>query len=419
MSIVVVHATDDILDKLEVGDLRVLVLTPEFVPISGGVGAYVLEICRRMTAEVELHIITPMPSRGLQDTDREIINDLPPHVRVRYIGSTNDAFFGTFPFQMNCGINLRDLARQLDIDLIHSQSSMPDFFLPPGKTGIPTVTTIHTTLEGHIKALRNSQETFAMLSRPEKFSMILEPVLNQLENYYYSSSRRYITVSEWGLREFSQEKSIPAHLIRVVHNGVDTSVFSPRRDVEQWNELDNATDSAVPIILYLSRLVTRKGIGVLAKAIPKVLKEVDCHFVIGGSGRLPEMSVDSNCLTNLGYVPSDKIPLLYAKSDIFILPSFYENFPISVLEAMASECAVIATDVCGIPEMIEDETDGLLTKPGDVEGTAQAIIRLVEDSGKRRSLGNQARRKVCSKFSWDDTVDKTVRYYREIVHGSS
>lgn len=394
-------------------------LTPEFLPISGGVGTYVLELARRMPAEVELHVVAPSPPGGLAGGDRQIVERLPSHVSVHHLGSAKGTFFGTFPFQINCAINVRRMVEKLGINLIHSQSSMPDLFLSPERTSVPTITTIHTTLEGHIKALRNTRQEFMAMTSSEKFAITFHPLFGPLEDRYYSSTRRYITVSEWGKKEVIVEKRIPSESIRVIYNGVDPTEFSPSHGDGKWDRLDSALDSGLPIVLYFSRLVTRKGINVLAKAVPEVLKKVECHFIFGGRGTMPSIPVESRFITHLGYVPSERTPHLYAKSDVFVLPSFYENFPISILEAMASGCSVVASDVCGIPEMIDSGVNGVLVKPGDVTGTANAIARLIEDGDMRDEIGRNARAKVRSKFSWETAAKMTVDYYYEILSGSA
>jgi glycosyltransferase involved in cell wall biosynthesis len=402
--------------------MNVLMLTTEFLPTLGGISTYVVELCKRMPPDINVHVVTPKSSLGQQAeaaADHAWGTTLPKNVSVHNLGKRENVFFGTFPFQVNCRTNLRRILKDYDVDLIHSQSSMPDFLVSPSRVDVPIITTIHTTIEGHVDALRQSHEGFFELNAQEKFAMAFGPALCFLENTYYESNRKFLTVSEWGKSEAVRQKGIDEKSIRVAYNGVDTSVYRP--DLPDRNEkwLELADNSECPTVLFLSRLATRKGIHVLAEAIPKVLRRVDCRFIIAGIGKPPQIESHGDRVKLLGYVPTEYMPELYARADIYVLPSYYENFPISILEAMASECAVAATDVCGIPEMIEHGIDGLLMPPGDADRLAETIETLVEDDEMRMSFGKMARQKVQDRFNWSMTTAITSEYYRDVVSGKA
>ena len=186
---------------------------------------------------------------------------------------------------MNCLRNVPQFIRQYDIDIIHSQSAMPDLFLSPQKVKSPIVTTIHTTIEGQLKAVRNTKSSFQELDSSEKMILFLGPFLKYLENSYYHKDRNYITTSQWGKNVISAEKKIDPEKMNVIYNGVDNAVFTPENKKnanDYFPELDNI-DSLK--ILYLSRLVKYKGINMLIDAIPKILKSIDAHFIIAGAGK--------------------------------------------------------------------------------------------------------------------------------------
>lgn len=89
----------------------------------------------------------------------------------------------------------------------------------------------------------------------------------------------------------------------------------------------------------------------------------------------------------------------FVDASVFVLPSYAEGLPLAILEAMAWQCAVVTTPVGNIPDVIESESNGILVAPGDVEGLAEALRRLVEDDDLRRRLSLNARR------AWEEKYD--------------
>ena len=92
-----------------------------------------------------------------------------------------------------------------------------------------------------------------------------------------------------------------------------------------------------------------------------------------------------------GWVDSVRVEALLRAANILVLPSFAENLPMSVIEALAHGAAVVCTPVGALPDIIEHEKTGLIVKPGDVEGLASALGRLIDDQDLRRRLGENAK----------------------------
>ncbi|MEW5748716.1 MAG: glycosyltransferase family 4 protein [Candidatus Thermoplasmatota archaeon] len=398
-------------------NMRVLMLAPEFLPVRGGVGNYIAEISKRVPHDVEMYVVTPR--QGTNESEHAQINGnedfvSSDNVHVVYLGEAQDYFFGNFPFQVNCGFELRRMIRDLRIDIVHSHSAMPDYFVSPDSTGVPFLTTIHTTLEGHKNALKASGSRFTELSMHERFALLLAPALKRFEDAYYSKNRHYSTVSEWGRERIVEEKKIPRDRVRVIRPGVDTSIFSPsKREVP----LEAIDDIESPRVLYLSRMATRKGIYLLLKAIPRILKRLDAHFLIAGSGTLQAELVPRSNTTFLGQVPMSHPPLLYAKSDVFVLPSLYENLPVCLLESMASGCAVVCSDVGGVREVVDHERTGLVIRPNDITSIETAIIRMIEDDNLRREMTRNAMQSITREFKWESTASQTMAHYQDILDG--
>lgn len=400
--------------------LEVLVLTPEWLPVYGGIGNYVLQLAKEMPREIHLNIVTPRRNANEEVSSSQTLeteDQLRDNVNVRFIGSAKDAFYHNFSFQVNCARRVPKMVRDLGIEIVHSQSTMPDFLISPRKLGVPIVTTIHTTIEGHVGSLRTSGIEPSEMNSPERFAVALGPVLKILENRYYTDHRHYLTVSKWACNDVVTKKGVSESRIRVVYIGVDSERYNPSRRQNAAATFPQLADIDAPKVLYLSRMATRKGLHHLLKAIPKVLQKTDAHFVFGGAGERPSFDIPESNYTYLGYVPRNNLPGLYAISDIFTLPSLYENFPAVLLEAMSSGCAAVATKICGIPEMITDGEEGILIPPGDVDAIADSITRLVDDNKLRRTMGTRARNTVIQRFNWRDTATRTARYFEEILDG--
>ena len=197
----------------------------------------------------------------------------------------------------------------------------------------------------------------------------------------------------------------------IIPNAVDIEKFKPpEREPE-----DN-------IVLFVGRLVYRKGIHVLVKALGKVrIKDVKLLVVGGGymellARMLAKAYGVEDKVEFLGVVSEkDKIEL-YRKAKVVVVPSiFNESFGIVALEAMASGRPVIATRVGGLEDLVVNGETGILVEPGSEDQLAEAIENLLEDEGYRRKLGVNARRVVEEKYSWDVVLDKIIQVYDYVL----
>jgi len=393
-------------------------LTSEFLPVRGGIGNYVVELAKRIPTDHEVHVVAPNmkdPIAEARESDEDARSLFPSNVHIHRYGRSGNRSLNNLTFRTSCPGIIRAIVAKYGIDIIHTQSQMPDFFVSPRGLETPIVTTVHTTVEGHIRTLRNPQIDSREMNRFERLVLLGGPLLIALERRYYTNERRYISVSEWGRRDLVAEKRVNPERTRTIHIGVDATRFSPDKKEDAKELLGEIASTGNPKILFLSRMATRKGINVLLKAIPKVHEKVDAEFIIGGPGQLPPGDLPKNGCSYVGYLDPWKVPYMYALSDVYVLPSMFENFPACLLEAMASGCAPLSTTVCGIPEMIESGQNGILIPPNDVEALVKSIIGLVDDHKLRVKLAANARKTVETRFDWSRTVAQTVRYYEDIV----
>jgi len=176
-----------------------------------------------------------------------------------------------------------------------------------------------------------------------------------------------------------------------------------------------------PVLLFLGLLGSNKGIYDLLVAVSR-LRERFPEIVLkcGGKGEVEEVSSRVSKLgiadnvELLGWVFGDKKKQLFAEAAVYVLPSYNEGMPMSILEAMAHGLPVVATRVGGIPEVVDSGEDGFLVDAGDVDGLVAAIESLLSDAALRTRMGARARRKVVERFSSEAVIPQVEAIYRSL-----
>lgn len=173
-------------------------------------------------------------------------------------------------------------------------------------------------------------------------------------------------------------------------------------------------------ILFLGRICREKGIQELLDALLELTQEYpDLHLYLGGvwedAGLRKLAREHAGQITYLGWVTGEEKRKSLEMCDIFVLPSYFEGQPVSVLEAMAAGCGVIASGVGGIPQMIEDGKTGILTEPGNRESLRKGLSEALRDAEFCRSLGQNARQKVERDFSIEKSIENLIDIYRKVL----
>ncbi len=197
---------------------------------------------------------------------------------------------------------------------------------------------------------------------------------------------------------------IPAQKIRVNHYGISARAIEPHFKSDGY-------------FLFVGRLSEEKGVETivrLAKMLP------DIRFKIVGRGpdatHLHRLGHGMNNLQFLGFRVGDELKELYKNAAAMLLPSrVHEVSPLSVLEAMAAGTPVIASDVGGVPELVEDRRAGFLVKPIDLNSWAEAIMRIAYDNDLRDQMSRAARHRIETHFKPTDHYDRLLRVYEEAI----
>ena len=175
-------------------------------------------------------------------------------------------------------------------------------------------------------------------------------------------------------------------------------------------------------ILFLGRMCKEKGIGELLAVMPKIKEKYpDVHLYLGGIWEDQELQAEAVALkdyvTDLGWVSGVEKQDYLRECDIFVMPSYFEGQPVSILEAMANACGIVASRIGGIPDMIIENETGILVKTQDKQTLEEGLCRLLAEPALCRRLGENARRKIENEFSIEDNIKQLLAVYESISCG--
>lgn len=409
--------------------MRVCFLAPELYPIWGGGGAYAVGLLKCLPKKVEAYVLAMRRKVPESDADvsGRVIQDLfGDNVHVVFIASGSDTFFSQAKFQAQSYRWVLKLHEKYGFDVVHSQHQpMSDILLKAMSKKLRYVTTVHETFSRRDKVIRNSGTGFSGLEFSEKWMLALSPFLEMVERFYMKKSQKLISPSNWMKNVLNADFKIPLAHIYVVNNGVDHKRFHPNAPKSEFVKKLN-DEAGGPMVLFSGRMISTKGVQVLVAAIPKILREIkDAYFVFVGGGNstfyrqsLQKLQIQKKNYNFLGYIPDpNDIPGLYSIASVFVAPTLYENFPIRILENMSCQNPVVATNIVGIPEIIEDQVNGLLIGPWDVNALSENVINLLDDRALARKMGQNARKTVEEKFTLQKFANETAEVYEKIANG--
>lgn len=182
-------------------------------------------------------------------------------------------------------------------------------------------------------------------------------------------------------------------------------------------------------LLFVGRLVEKKGVQLLLEAMPTVLKKhPTARLILAGSGPMEQELRQqaqrlhlSERIDFLGMVPQTRLPELYRTATLAIFPFIIaksgdqEGFGLVQVEAMGCECPVIAGDLPAIHDIITHEENGLIFPSGNAEALADAIIKLLDDPELRARLAGEGCKRVLQKFDWEIVAGKYAGVYDKLI----
>ncbi|MGB7843726.1 MAG: glycosyltransferase family 4 protein [Salinimicrobium sp.] len=210
--------------------------------------------------------------------------------------------------------------------------------------------------------------------------------------------------------------------IRVIPNSIDAKSFQPQNG------------KTIPgSVLYFGSIIRKKGVLELAEIFNLVVvKNPEACLIMAGKDvidiqtgkstkKLMQDKLSSEALKRLswlGKLPYEQIQEEIAKANVVVLPSFAEALPMTWIEAMAMEKALITSDIGWAKEVMVDGETGFTVDPKNHEAYAEKILLLLKDAKLSRQIGKAARERVLERFSTEVVVEQNIRFYKEVVKAS-
>ena len=234
---------------------------------------------------------------------------------------------------------------------------------------------------------------------------------------------KVVAPSRAGMAHAETVGRVPAERLVVLHNGVDLETFRPdpalRAPVR--DELD--IPFGAPLLITVAVLRSGKGIDDLISAMPGILESIpDAMALIVGDGdqraALQRLAGETGVADRVVFTGDrDDVGSILAASDVFVLPTHVDLLPTVVAEAMAAGLPVVASDVGGLGDMVEDDATGILYPAGDIEALTLACLKLLADPGRRDMLGRAGRLVAEEKFDLREHVETLQSIYLELHRG--
>lgn len=296
---------------------------------------------------------------------------------------------------------LAHLNSKFHFDIIHAhgfKASVPAR-LAAWRTGIPGVVyTSHNMVDQNWTGLRRK-------------------IYWKMERSLAKVTDKLIVVSEAMKERFIQE-GIPASRVELVHNGISLKPYELPLD----REAKRAQLGVAPgqtMIVCPARLIPSKGVDLLLEAVRKMGETRSLNslqvLVLGDGPLRAELE---NSAATLGLKDTVRflghrkdMPEVLKAADLFVLPSLAEGLPLSILEAMAAGCPVVASNVGGIPDAIRHGENGFLVNPGDAGALARALEFILSNPERRQAYASQARQNAITRFSSERMVEDVYRIY--------
>lgn len=370
--------------------LRILMHCVYFPPEVGGLESHVYHLARALAADGhDVHVVTSRSQPGLPR--EETVGGV--HVyRTWFPGKSPVGWalhaLGSIPLTQR-------IAREADI--VHAQAfaSVLPAFAARAVNGAPVVTTWHTS-------------HFLMRAASPLWGAIFRWMLRE-GDHNLAASREIADVGE---------RLAPGIRVEALTNGVDTELFR-RTTAAPTRSADSRFRLIVP-----RRLFPKNGVEFAVRALPLILSDLDVEMVVVGDGperrRLETLATSLGVrdrIDFLGSRPHTEMPDVLSSGDLAVIPSLMEATSVAALECMSCELPVAASDVGGLPEIVDDEVGGLFP-PADPAGLAERVVSLLRDP-RLADRGVAGRRRVVRAWSNARLALRHLEVYRGLLAGRS
>jgi len=314
------------------------------------------------------------------------------------------------PYDLALATRMAEVAENYDLDLLHVHYAIPHsvsamlarqmLAASPGKRWLPFVTTLH----GTDITLVGADRSYLPITR---FSIEQSDGVTSISKYLQER-----TVNEFDIKR----------PIEVIPNFVNCDIY--RRDPSVETERKKYVANGEKILVHLSNFRPVKRIPDVIEIFERVNKKVPSRLLMMGDGperpaaeRMARKKGISDRVVFLGKV--DDVPKKLGVADLMLLPSELESFGLAALEGMACEVPSIATNVGGLPEVIDHEKTGFLAPVGDVDMMARCATEILSDEKRLREMSKLARYEAQARFCTTRIIPQYEDFYRKVLERAS
>jgi phosphatidylinositol alpha-1,6-mannosyltransferase len=375
-----------------VGPVRLVLVTQDFPPRRGGIQTHALELARRLAPRLDAFAVIAPAVEGAPEADREM------PWRVLRSGTSDTMIAAAGPLLLELA-----LAEGFDHTL-HAQWSTTPAAL--GLRGLGRVRKVATFVYGR-----------ELLLAPWRKTPLAQRGYDLVRRRSLGAVDRVLAISRY-TAGLACELGVAEERVRITGCGTDPERFRP---VDASALRERLGLGGRRVLLTLARLVPRKGIDSVLRALPAVRRAVpEVAYVVCGEGpereqleRLARELGVQDLVRFAGGVPDGELTHWYCAGDVFVMPSRseppdVEGFGIVFLEAGACERPVVAARAGGVPDAVADGVSGLLVTPGDVDELAAKLVELLRDPARAAELGRQGRARVVAELNWERVAERTL-----------
>jgi N-acetyl-alpha-D-glucosaminyl L-malate synthase BshA len=333
-----------------------------------------------------------------------------PNIHYHEVEVSRYPLFDYPPYDLALATRMAEVAELYDLDLLHVHYAIPhsvsamlarQMLAASGShRKLPFVTTLH----GTDITLVGLDRSYLPITR---FSIQQSDGVTAVSQY----------LRERTLREFDIQNNI-----HVIHNFVNCDVY--RSDPEREQHRLEFADKNEKILVHLSNFRPVKRLLDVIEIFDRVRKQVPAKLLLIGDGpdrsQAEWLAVQKGIHERVVFLgKQDRVHEKLALADVMLLPSELESFGLAALEAMACEVVPIATNVGGVPEVIEHGSSGYLANVGDVDTMARYAIDLLKDETRLKEMARQARAVAKSRFCSSEIIPQYEGFYRRVLARSS
>ncbi|MDQ3023988.1 MAG: N-acetyl-alpha-D-glucosaminyl L-malate synthase BshA [bacterium] len=367
-------------------------------PTFGGSGVIATELGLAM-ADLghEVHFITSRMPVRLQSHPLA-------DVSFHEVNTYTYALFQHSPYDLALASKMAEVVETHELDLLHVHYAIPHAVSAHLARemlggGVKVVTTLHGT---DITLVGN------------------DPSLYKITKFAIDQSDAVTAVSDW-LRAETEREFKPQVPVQVVRNFVDTSEFTPRS--HEALPLKRHCSGEYPQLIHISNYRPVKRGPDAIEIFNLVLKQHDARLLMVGDG--PDLSTAVQRARKLGIFDRvsflgnrEEVACLLAASDVALVPSESESFGLSALEAMACGCAVVTSDIGGLPELVREGVDGYLCPVGDVDAMAGRVNDLLKDTARLEEIKRNGRQRAVEEYDISHVLPEYLKVYEQVLRRS-